>query len=103
MSQPLRNAFGHMHSLNVSGGEESIRYGIDLNYNASKNGVMKGSFRHIYGGGLTLDYRAGSWLQLLNNISYTVTESEDSLLMGSILNMLKHSLMLRYMMKRTLC
>ena len=78
MSQPLRNAFGHMHSLNVSGGEESIRYGIDLNYNASKNGVMKGSFRHIYGGGLTLDYRAGSWLQLLNNISYTVTESEDS-------------------------
>ena len=39
---------------------------------------MKGSFRHIYGGGLTLDYRAGSWLQLLNNISYTVTESEDS-------------------------
>lgn len=49
MSQPLRNAFGHMHSLNVSGGEESIRYGIDLNYNASKNGVMKGSFRHIYG------------------------------------------------------
>ena len=78
MSQPLRNAFGHMHSLNVSGGEESIRYGIDLNYNASKNGVMKGSFRHIYGGGLTLDYRAGSWLQLLNNITYTVTESEDS-------------------------
>ena len=78
MSQPLRNAFGHMHSLNVSGGEESIRYGINLNYNASKNGVMKGSYRHIYGAGLTLDYRAGSWLQLMNNISYTVTGAEDS-------------------------
>lgn len=78
MSQPLRNAFGHSHSLNVSGGEESIRYGIDLNYNASKNGVMKGSFRHTYGAGLTLDYRAGTWLQLLNSISYTVTDAEDS-------------------------
>lgn len=78
MSQPLRNAFGHSHSLNVSGGEESIRYGIDLNYNASKNGVMKGSYRHAYGAGLTLDYRAGTWLQLLNSISYTVTDAEDS-------------------------
>lgn len=78
MSKPLRNVFGHMHSLSVSGGEESIRYGIDLNYNASKNGVMKGSYRHVYGAGLTLDYRAGSWLQLVNNASYTVTDSEDS-------------------------
>lgn len=78
MSKPLRNAFGHMHTLNVSGGEESIRYAINLNYNASKNGVMKGSFRRIYGGELSLDYRAGRWLQLLNNISYSVTESEDS-------------------------
>lgn len=78
MSKPLRNVFGHMHSLSVSGGEESIRYGIDLNYNASKNGVMKGSYRHVYGAGLTLDYRAGSWLQLVNNVSYTVTDSEDS-------------------------
>ena len=78
MSKPLRNVFGHTHSLNLSGGVENIRYSLDLNYNEGKNGVMKGSYRHIYGAGLTFDYRAGKWLQLLNTVSYSVTRSEDS-------------------------
>ncbi len=78
MSKPLRNVFGHIHSLSLSGGVENIRYSLDLNYNEGKNGVMKGSYRHTYGAGLTFDYRAGKWLQLLNTVNYSVTRSEDS-------------------------
>lgn len=77
MSQPLRNVFNHTHSLNLQGGEESIRYSLDLNYDSNK-GVMKGSYRSRIGAGLTLDYRPKSWLQLLNSITYNQTKSENS-------------------------
>lgn len=77
MSKPLRNVFNHLHSLNIQGGEESIRYNLDLSYD-SNNGVMKGSYRSRTGAGLTLDYRPKKWLQMLNSISYTRTRSENS-------------------------
>lgn len=77
LSQPLRNVFNHTHSLNLQGGEESIRYSLDLNYDSNK-GVMKGSYRSRMGAGLTLDYRPKSWLQLLNSVTYNQTKSENS-------------------------
>ena len=72
MSKPLRNVFNHTHSLNIQGGEESIRYSLDFNYD-SNNGVMKGSHRRRVGAGLTLDYRPKKWLQMLNSITYNKT------------------------------
>ncbi len=77
LAQPLRNAFNHGHSVNISGGVESIRYGVDLNYN-THNGAMKGSYRNTYGIALSLDYRLKGWLQLLNRTSYNTTKTEDS-------------------------
>lgn len=77
LAQPLHNVFNHSHSLNVSGGVESIRYSLDMNYN-THNGAMKGSFRDNYGVGLTLDYRKSERLQVMNAISFNVTRSEDS-------------------------
>ncbi|KIO42756.1 MULTISPECIES: SusC/RagA family TonB-linked outer membrane protein [Sanguibacteroides] len=77
MSKPLRNAFNHTHSINISGGVESIRYSLDLNYDSNK-GVMKGSHRTRAGAGLNLDYRNKEWLQLMNSITYSTTRSEDS-------------------------
>ena len=77
LSKPLRNVFNHKHSLNVSGGEETIRYSLDLNYDSNK-GVMKGSHRTRAGAGLTIDYRPKSWLQLMNSITYNWTGTEDS-------------------------
>lgn len=77
LALPLRNAFNQTHSMNISGGVESIRYSADLTYN-THNGAMKGSFRDNYGVGLTLDYRLKSWLQVMNYVSYNVTKSEDS-------------------------
>lgn len=77
LSQPLRNVFNHTHSLNLQGGEESIRYSLDLSYD-SNNGVMKGSYRSRVGAGLSLDYRPKSWLQIMNSITYNKTRSENS-------------------------
>lgn len=77
LAQPLRNAFNQTHSVNISGGVESIRYGLDLTYN-THNGAMKGSYRDNYAAALTLDYRLGSKFQIMNQISYGVTKNEDS-------------------------
>ena len=77
LSQPLRNVFNHAHSLNLQGGQESIRYSLDLNY-GSNDGVMKGSYRNRIGAGISLDYRPKSWLQLLNSVTYNQTKSENS-------------------------
>lgn len=77
LAQPLQNVFNHSHSLNVSGGVESIRYGLDLNY-GTHNGAMAGSYRDNAGAGLTLDYRNKGWLQIMNSVSFNVTRSQDS-------------------------
>ena len=42
ISQPVKNAFSHAHSLFVEGGADNVRYGIDASYNQNK-GVMKES------------------------------------------------------------
>ena len=76
LAQPLRNAFNHRHSVYMEGGVESVRYGLDFNYD-SNNGVMKGSYRSRMGVGLTLDYRYKK-LQIRNYVSYNSTRAEDS-------------------------
>ena len=48
LSRPLRNTANWRNSLNVSGGVNSIRYAIDLNYDKN-GGVMKGSYRNRWG------------------------------------------------------
>jgi TonB-linked outer membrane protein, SusC/RagA family/TonB-dependent outer membrane receptor, SusC/RagA subfamily, signature region len=77
LAQPLRNVFNQTHSLNFSGGVESIRYSVDLGY-ITGNGAMRGSYRNRYNAGLTIDYRLKEWLQIMNSISYGVTKMEDS-------------------------
>ena len=53
LSQPVRNAVGNKHSLNLSGGDNRMRYGVDLNYSGNP-GVMKKSSRTNYGIGVNL-------------------------------------------------
>src|SRR5690606_28566110 len=62
LSKPLRNSFGNKQSLFISGGDNYIRYGVDLSYNNDNNGVMKGSKRTNYSGGINLSYRRGGLL-----------------------------------------
>ena len=77
LAQPLRNVFNHKHSISIEGGEKSMRYGINFNYDSNK-GVMIGSHRTRAGAGLTLDFRNKEWLQIRNDVSYSSTRSEDS-------------------------
>ena len=61
LSKPLRTGIGHKHSLNFEGGDEFIRYNINVSYN-NVAGVMKGSNRETFGGGFTFSYRYKSLL-----------------------------------------
>ena len=55
-AQPLRNAVGHKHVVYLEGGDEAFQYGIDFSFN-NVVGVMKGSERKTFSGGLTFSYR----------------------------------------------
>ena len=76
LSQPLRTAFNHKHSLYIEGGTYDLRYGVDLKYDM-QIGVMKESYRERIGGGISLDYRYKGF-QIRNYVSYNVMNSQES-------------------------
>lgn len=77
LAQPLQNVFNHTHSMNISGGVESIRYSLDLNY-GTHSGAMIDSYRDNMGVTLNLDYRNKTWLQVMNSVSFNITKTQDS-------------------------
>ena len=77
LSQPVKNAFTHAHSLFVEGGADNVRYGIDASYNQNK-GVMKESGRDRFGLGFSLIYRIKDKITIKNYISYAHTHAYNS-------------------------
>lgn len=75
-AKPVRTAVSHKHALNLGGGNESLRWSADLNYQ-NKAGVMKGSTRQNYGAAMTLDYRYKT-LQIKNKVTFNSVKSEES-------------------------
>lgn len=76
LSQPLQTSWGQKHSIFVSGGDDYMRYGVDLAYNNAP-GVMKGSKRDNISGGINLLYHKGN-LQFTNYLSVTSNNSVNS-------------------------
>lgn len=76
LSQPLKTGVGHRHSVYLEGGDERIRYGVDLLYNDVR-GVMKESDRKTFTGGFTLSYRYKSLL-FRNQFNVTLNRADDS-------------------------
>ena len=76
ISKPLQNEFNHKHYLYIDGGSESLRWGLNLNYQ-SKGGVMKGSYRNVSGAGITVDYRYKT-LQIKNQATLNLMSSKNS-------------------------
>ena len=76
LSLPLRNSFDQKHSFSVEGGNNDLRYGLDLSYTTNK-GVMKGSYRDVVNVGFHVDYRIKN-LQVVNYIEYEYTDAPDS-------------------------
>ncbi len=77
ISQPLRNAVGQKHSLNLMGGDERMRYMLDVNYQ-DRPGVMKESFRKNHGIALTLAYNASDKLVFRNRLAVDKNVREES-------------------------
>lgn len=76
MRLPLRNSLSHKHSLYVDGGEGSLRYGVDFMYNGN-NGVMKGSSRETFSGGVSLSYNYKN-LNIRNYVSFQNVKAVES-------------------------
>lgn len=68
---------GHKHTVMAEGGNESFRYAFDLFY-SNKVGVMKGSKRDNYGGGIRLQYNLKN-LKFSNYASFDHLKSVNSL------------------------
>lgn len=76
LAQPLRTGVGHRHSIYLEGGDERLRYGVDLLYNDIK-GIMKGSDRKTFTGGFTLSYRYKNLL-FREQFNTTLNHADDS-------------------------
>ncbi|MCR5131661.1 MAG: SusC/RagA family TonB-linked outer membrane protein [Prevotella sp.] len=76
LAQPVRNGFGHKHSLYLEGGDKAMQYGVNLSYNKI-GGAMKGSDRQTFSGGVTLSYRVRN-LQFRNKLTIDHNKSENS-------------------------
>lgn len=75
-AQPVRTGVGQKHAAYLEGGDRYMLYGIDLSYNDIK-GVMKGSGRATFAGGVTLTYRINNF-QFRNRLTITHNKAEDS-------------------------
>ena len=76
LSKPLRTGVGQRHNIRLEGGDESFRYAASLQYNKVA-GVMKGSGRNSFNGGITLSYRH-SGLLFTNDLNIGHTHSDNS-------------------------
>lgn len=76
LDKPLHTGVGHKHSLSVEGGENAMRYSLDLNYENAP-GVMKESGRERMGMGVMLLYRFKN-VTFKNNMTYGNVTSVNS-------------------------
>ena len=56
LAQPTRVGVGHKHTLTAEGGNDVLRYSLDIGFNDIA-GVMKGSSRQTFSGGFNISYR----------------------------------------------
>ena len=76
LAKPLRTGVGHKHSLYLEGGDDYMRYGVDLSYNKVA-GVMKESSRENVAGAITLSYRYNKMI-FRNVLSVAFNRADDS-------------------------
>ncbi|WEK37105.1 MAG: SusC/RagA family TonB-linked outer membrane protein [Candidatus Pseudobacter hemicellulosilyticus] len=76
LSQPLNTTVGQKHSVYLDGGDDYMRYGVDLSFN-NNPGIMKGSKRDNLSGGINLQYHKGS-LQFTNYLSISYNNAVNS-------------------------
>ena len=75
LSQGLRSALSHKHSVFIDGGENDVRWGVEMGFR-NIDGVMKHSDRKNANAAFYVDYRFHG-LQIKNKVSYTYNKSSD--------------------------
>ena len=75
LSQGLRTALNHKHSVFIDGGENDVRWGVELGFRGTEGG-MKHSSRKNANAAFYVDYRIGG-LQIKNKVTYTYNKSTD--------------------------
>lgn len=76
-SKPLRNSFTQNHNINITGGEEFIRYSLSARY-GSEGGVMKGSKRDRYSMGFKLAYNKQDKIFINSTTTITSVNNVES-------------------------
>lgn len=76
LAQPVHTVFEHRHNLRVEGGDNTVRYSINLTARNAP-GVMKGSGRTGYEGGMFLSYRVKG-LIFKNDLQLSYNDANNS-------------------------
>ncbi|WP_316794414.1 SusC/RagA family TonB-linked outer membrane protein [Pedobacter frigoris] len=76
LSQPVRTTAGQKHSVSLDGGSNAFRYGVDVRYQ-TRPGVMKGSSRDQYSGGMNFMYNLNKF-QFRNDLSIAQVTGTES-------------------------
>ncbi len=76
LAQGVRNVVNHRHDLNITGGNDDVRWGGNANYN-SGNGVMKGSERSTYSAEFSLQIKMGNF-RFTNQARYGGQKGSES-------------------------
>lgn len=77
LAKPLQTGVGHKHNIRLEGGgEDGFRYAASIQYNNIK-GVMKGSDKQTFSGGVNLLYQHKN-LTIRNNLEVSLNESNES-------------------------
>ena len=76
LAQPVETAFEHRHNLRLEGGDQTLRYSMNLTARYAP-GVMKGSGRTGYEGGMFFSYRVKN-LIFKNDLQLTYNLAENS-------------------------
>ncbi len=75
LSQGLGTGVNQAHSLYLDGGENDLRWGLEMRYDQEK-GVMQKSGRDRSGAGFFVDYRVGK-IQIRNKINFDHTAASN--------------------------
>ncbi|WP_316815765.1 SusC/RagA family TonB-linked outer membrane protein [Pedobacter nyackensis] len=76
LNKPLQTGFSHRHSLSASGGDETFRYDVGVNYKTN-DATMIGSKRNDWGTNIGLNYRSGIF-NINNRVYISGGDNADS-------------------------
>ena len=77
LSQPLQTSLTQRYSATLEGGDNNLRYQLNLNYD-NNEGVMKGSGRDNYGISAVLDYNMGENFRVRNELNISELTERNS-------------------------